>query len=136
MKNQKIKSFIAPLFLAVLLFVGCMFLRGGFFGDVDGRAATVIDGLANCFTIPGILLAGVGAISWASSFGTFDMMGYGTKVFLGVFIRSIGDELPKNFYEYRKAKNEKGRKWLRETFIVGVAFLVLGLIFTLISVLG
>ena len=134
MKNLKIKSFISPLILAVALFVGCMFLRGGFFGDVDGRAATVVDGLANCFTIPGILLAGVGAISWASTFGTFDMMGYGTKTFLGMFIRSIGDELPKTFYDYRKAKNDKGRKWLRETFLVGVAFLLLGLIFTVISV--
>ena len=136
MKNLKIKSFISPLILAVALFVGCMFLRGGFFGDVDGRAATVVDGLANCFTIPGVLLAGVGAISWAASFGTFDMMGYGTKAFLGMFIKSIGDDLPKSFYDYRKAKNDKGRKWLLETFLVGVVFLALGMVFTLISVLS
>ena len=135
MKDLKIKNFIGPIIFAIAIFVACMFASGGLFGDEQHKAKTVIDGLANCFTIPGVLLAGVGGISWAAKFGTFDMLGYGSRSFFGIFIRPLADDLPPTFYDYRKAKEEKGRKWLVELFLTGVVFLALGVIFTVISLI-
>ena len=135
MKKLKIKNFIVPLIFAVVLFVACMFGNGGLFGEEQYRAKTVIDGLANCFTIPGVILAGVGGISWAAKFGTFDMLGYGSRSFFGIFIRPLAEDLPRTFYDYRKAKEEKGRVWLVELFWTGIVFLALGLIFTVVSLI-
>ena len=111
MKDLKFKNFIGPVITAIIIFVACTFASGGLFGDEQYRAKTVVDGLSNCFAIPGIFLGGVGLIGWAAKFGTFDMLSYGTKSFLGMFIRSIGDDLPKTFYDYRIAKDDKGRRW-------------------------
>ena len=135
MKDLKIKKFIGPIIIAIAIFVACMFASGGLLGDEQYRAKTVIDGLANCFTIPGVLLAGVGGISWAAKFGTFDMLGYGSRSFFGIFIPPLAYDLPKNFYEYRKAKEEKGRKWFAELFLTGLIFLALGLVFTVVSLI-
>lgn len=135
MKDLKIKNFIGPVIAAVVIFAICTFASGGFFGDEQYRAKSVVDGLANCFTIPGVLLAGVGGISWAAKFGTFDMLGYGSRSFFGIFIRPLADDLPRTFYDYRKAKEEKGRTWFRELFITGVLFLAIGLILSIVSVI-
>ena len=132
MKN-KIKKYIGPLIVAVAIFVSCMFANGGVFGE--NKAETLLYGICNCFTIPGIILTGIGAISWAGKFGTFDMLSYGTRSFFGIFIRPLSDDLPTNFYEYRKQKDEKGRKWSVELLIVGASFLAVGLILSVVSVI-
>ena len=80
-----------------------------FFGD-----------LSNCFLIPGVMLAGGAAISWAGTFGTFDMLSYGSRSFFGIFIRPLAQDLPNHFYDYRKQRDEKGRRWSKETLFVGL----------------
>ena len=83
--------------------------------------------LSDCFVAPGILLSGIAAISWAGALGTFDMLGYGMKV-LFFFIPSVKEKTEKSFYDYRANKDEKGRKWLPEMLIVGLAFFLCGVI--------
>ena len=135
MKNLKFKRFIGPIIAAAVIFAACTFANGGIFGEEEYRAENLLYGLANCFTIPGVLLAGVGAISWAGKFGTFDMLGYGTKSFFGIFIRPLADDLPSNFYDYRKQKDEKGRVWLLELFLTGVICLVIAGLITAVSMI-
>lgn len=84
--------------------------------------------LSDCFIIPGVLLAGVGAISWAGREGLFDMLAYGGKTFLGLFSRSVASGLPKSYYEYRQQKNSQGRRWLWRVLLVGGIFLAVGLL--------
>ena len=189
MRKIKLKSFITPTVIALVLFVVCMFTSGGFFGDVwygsaetdtesgtdigsdidsddsdiesdsedsesgsveseDGaetdkdssfenkeedQVAKVITAFANCFTVPGLFLVGVAAIGWIASFGTFDMLAYGTRTLFATFIKPMAEKLPKTYYDYRAEKNEKGRSWSVETLIVGCAFFAVGMIFVIIS---
>ena len=133
MKNDKIKKYIGPTITAIVLFVACMFANGGLFGD--NKAENILYGLCNCFTIPGVVLSGVGAISWAGKFGTFDMLSFGTRSFFGIFIKPLARDLPRDFYEYKKQKDEKGRHWSIEVLLVGAAFLTVGIILTLISLM-
>ncbi len=83
--------------------------------------------LSDACYIPGILLSGIAAISWAGSLGTFDMIGYSMKT---LFFFLPNNDLKKNrtFYDYRHNKDEKGRKWFCEMLIVGLIFILLGCI--------
>lgn len=195
MKNLHIKGFIAPITIALALFIVCMFTDGGFFGDVwygsgdseteigtedtaesggennstetesdkapsesesnkapeeteddvkeqikeekeeVDQTAKVITALANCFTIPGLFMAGAAAIGWVASFGTFDMLVYGTGTFVGYFIKPVANKLPKTYYDYKAGKDEKGRRWSVESLIVGGAFFAVGMIFVIISLI-
>ena len=133
MKN-KIKKYIGPLVVAVAIFVTCMFANGGIFGE--NKAESLLYGICNCFTIPGIILTGIGAISWAGKFGTFDMLSFGTRSFFGIFIKPLSNDMPTNFYDYRKEKDEKGRKWSPELLTVGAIFLAVGLILSAVSLIA
>ena len=83
--------------------------------------------LSDCFVVTGILLSGVGAISWAGTEGAFDMLAYGCKTFLGLFSTSYSKKLPKSFYDYKQERMEKNRPWLKQTLVVGLIVLVVGL---------
>ena len=132
--KKKIKKYIGPLVVAVAIFVTCMFANGGIFGE--NKAESLLYGICNCFTIPGIILTGIGAISWAGKFGTFDMLSFGTRSFFGIFIKPLSNDMPTNFYDYRKEKDEKGRKWSPELLIVGAIFLAVGLMLAVVSLIA
>ena len=83
--------------------------------------------LSDCFVVTGILLSGVGAISWAGTEGAFDMLAYGCKTFLGLFSKSYSKKLPKSFYDYKQERMKKNRPWLKQTLVVGLIVLVVGL---------
>lgn len=131
MKNKRIYGFIAPVTAGAAMFIMCAFCNGGLFGE--HKAENILYALCNCFSLPGVMLSGVAAISWIGTFGTFDMLGYGSRSFFGIFIKPLSKELPRTFYDYRQQKEEKGRKWLKETLITGLVFLAIGLILMVIS---
>ncbi len=110
--------------IGVVIFFFCAF-QNNLFGQTLTREVLRI--LSDCFTITGILLSGVAAVSWAGSLGTFDMIGYGMKS-LFFFIPKVNSRTEKSFYDYRKRKEEKGRRWLPEMLVIGVAFLLCGVI--------
>jgi hypothetical protein len=133
MKENKYKGYIGPVVAAIAFFVVCMFANGGLFGE--NKAENILYGLCNCFTLPGVILSGVGAISWAGKFGTFDMMAYGSRSFFGIFIKPLANDLPPTFYEYKKQKDEKGRKRSVEVLITGLICLAIGGILTILSLI-
>ncbi len=117
MKEKKKNSYLKPIIWAVTFFVLGVFVTKIYqFENVK----EVIGDLSDCLLIPGVLLSGVAVISWAGTFGTFDMLSYGTKSFFGIFIRPLAEDLPSHFYDYRKQKDEKGRHWSKETLFVGL----------------
>ncbi len=115
--EQKQNPYLKPLIWAAVFFaLGIAVTKiyqaenvKAFFGD-----------LSDCFLLPGVLLFGGAAISWAGTFGTFDMLAYGSRSFFGIFIRPLAQDLPSHFYDYRKQKDEKGRHWSKETLFVGL----------------
>ncbi len=98
-------------------------------------AKELFRGLSDSFLLPAVLLAGVGGLGWIGSQGFFDIISYGTRSFLGVFIKPISADLPKNFYDYREQKNEKGRKWSWEAVAVGLLSLAVSVVFLILYLL-
>ncbi len=120
MEQQKQSPYLKPMIWAIVFFaVGIVMTKIYRFESIK----ELFKDLSDCFLLPGVLLAGGAAISWAGTFGTFDMLAYGSRSFFGIFIRPLAQDLPNHFYDYRKQRDEKGRHWSKETLFVGLAFI-------------
>ena len=129
MEQKKGNPYITPLLVAITLAVIYAIAKKIYVFDT---VKTFVGELSNCFLLPGVLLGGAGAIGWIGTFGTYDMLSYGTRSFFGIFIKPLAADLPRTFYEYRVAKDEKGRKWSKETLIVGLISLAVSMILLLV----
>lgn len=84
-----------------------------------------------CF-ITGVLLAGVGFLTWISSTGFFDMLYYGCQS-LKVFVMPFkAPKKPKAFYDYKTERATKRKKPLNTVLLVGLAYLALAALFTML----
>ena len=126
MEENKFIKWLKPIIAAVVIIVIGAFSRGLFQAE---NSEEIFKDLSDCFFISGIVLSGVGAISWAGSEGSFDMISYGCKTFFGLFSASYAKKLPKSFYDYKQEQIEKNKPWLMQTLIVGLAVLAVGLLF-------
>ncbi len=115
--------------LAVFLFAAYQFRL--FTANSAVRACEI---LSDALIMPGILLSGVAALSWTGSLGTYDMLGYGIKC-LFFFLPQKDAERHKTFYDYRRAKEEKGRKWFPEMLIVGLGYVLLSIAALVVSMI-
>ena len=125
MEDNKFIKWLKPIIAAVVILV-IYALSFELFnaGDME----ELFKDLSDCFVITGIILSGVGAISWAGTEGAFDMLAYGCKTVFGLFSSSYSKKLPKSFYDYKQEQIEKNRPWLKQTLVVGLAALAVGLL--------
>ena len=79
---------------------------------------------SNAFAVPGILAVCFGLLIVASNGGTFDMLAYGVTSLFRLFKRDPLDRKYGNFYEYRKAKQEKKRDFWYMVIVGGVYTLI------------
>ena len=84
--------------------------------------------LSDAFFVPGVILAGVGLLVFASNGGVFDMLAYGTLLFFNLFRKDMSKRKYKDYYEYRQAKKEKKRGFAF-MLLVGLAFIAVSAIF-------
>ncbi len=84
--------------------------------------------LCDCFAVPGMLLILFGALVFCTNGGTFDMLGFGAKKFIGLFKRNKTERDRESFYEYRRRKQENKHSF-GYLILVGAVFLAAGLVF-------
>lgn len=94
-------------------------------------AKEVMGILSDAFFVPGVLLAGVGLIIFASNGGAFDMLAFAVIRFFDLFRRNVKNSKYKDFYEYREAKKEKKRR-MGFMLLVGLVFIALAVIFLIV----
>ncbi len=94
-------------------------------------AKEIMQILSDAFFVPGVLLAGVGLIIFASNGGAFDMLSYAVIRIFDLFRKDAKNKKYKDYYEYREAKKEKKRN-MGFLLIVGIVFIVLAVIFLII----
>ena len=80
-----------------------------------------------CF-VPGVLLAGVGLIIFASNGGAFDMLAYAFIRLFDLFRKDARNKKYKDFYEYREARKDK-KRGMAFMLIVGAVFILIAVIF-------
>lgn len=115
-------------FLGMMLL--CLFNEGILQQETAQDAVKVI---SNAFFLPGVLFAGIGGISKIASTGEFDMLGYG---FSSIGIHQLIPGMPKDKYssymDYKKSKEENGRRWFPNMLFVGLAGIFISAVFVVI----
>ncbi len=92
-------------------------------------AADAMRILCDAFFIVGILMGGVGVLSWIGKSGSFDIFSYSTKVILYKFRPKAKLD---NYYDYKQKKAEERKPWLKGLAICGVACIILSIVVLLI----
>ena len=131
MKKKKLVQYGAAGLVSLAMTAGVLLVRG-FFGMSDSgmQAGALSDG----FFVPGVLFAGIAALSFIADDGMFDIFGYGFLKMKSVFrIRKKEDDGPKSFYEYRMMKHEGKKSSLKFLFVIAGADLTAAVIFLLMS---
>lgn len=130
MKQRKYKSYVIQTVAGLTLSVLVMFGQ-----DVFARenTADVIRGVCDGLTVTALLYVALGMLMWISTTGFFDIFGFairkGIHHILPVFVR----EDPGGLYDYKLEKEEQRQaKPLRSTLLVGLCFLAVSIIFTLV----
>ena len=128
-KKQIVNYAVAVLALLILV-VFCLIWENPFSAE---NAKDAVMKLCNSFTVPGVVIAGVGGLSYLSSLGAYDGISYAFSNFaLHNIWTSKQPKKYKNFYEYKTAKDEKGRAWLPHFLIVGTISLAVSIILLIV----
>ncbi len=116
--------------LAVSILIICM----SNIGSVDSMAEKYKI-LANAFTIPGVILACFSGLLWVASDGFFDSITYSFSRIGGMFIPMFKSK-HETFYDYKQRKKdkraEKGSESFWFLFFVGLAFILISVIFIIL----
>ncbi len=92
-------------------------------------AKEIVGAISNCFITPGVVFSGIGILSYISKKGGYDSFGY---VFSNFSLHHILFNTPKvkyeSLYDYKVAKDEKGRKWLPEMLFTGLGAFSVGVV--------
>ncbi len=140
MKNTKTKSrqagknrtigrfsqYAAAIFAGLAIAIPVALAQGFAFGQAAYRNAGC---LSDGFFIAGVLLTSVGILSWISTTGFFDLFAYAFHSLPVLFTALKKPEELESYYDYKAMREEKREKPLYFLVIVGVACLLLSVIF-------
>ena len=122
-----VKWSISCFVLAVLCFI---FIEKPY---AETELREIIGRLSNCFTVPGVLIGGIGGLSYVSYRGGYDGLGYAFSNFgLHNIWTTKQPKKYKSLYEYREAKDKAGRSWLPSALMVGLGSVAIGLLLTIV----
>jgi hypothetical protein len=110
--KKSVKHLIYGAVTLTLVFVTAVLQ--GLFNPPSGMRVSVI--ICNAFFIIGVLMAGIGILSWAGSKGTYDIFSYAGKVIL---VKFKPKEKMQSYYDYTQEKNKNRKAWLKELTIWG-----------------
>ena len=89
--------------------------------------------LCDAFTVPGILLTGMGLLSLAAGHGAFDGIAFPVRKAFGQILREEKrNAMPKSYYDYVEAKRAKSRKRPNCMLYVGLGFLAVAVVLLVI----
>ena len=110
--KKSVKHLIYAAVTLTLVFVTVVLQ--GLFNPPSGMRVSVI--ICNAFFIIGVLMAGIGILSWAGSKGTYDIFSYAGKVIL---VKFKPKEKMQSYYDYTQEKSKNRKAWLKELTIWG-----------------
>ena len=129
-KRPKLMIFVKWCVVCLAIAVVCFFIEKPY---AETELREVIGKVSNCFTIPGVLIGGIGGLSYVSYLGGYDGLSYAFSNFgLHNLWTRKQPKRYKSLYEYKEAKDNAGRKWLPSALMAGLASIAIGILFTII----
>ncbi len=126
-RSSSLLRYIVTAAVGLIAAVAIMFSKSVF---SQSEVKTVLQILSDAFFIPGVCIAGVGLIVFASHGGAFDMLVYGVRLIFTVFRRKE-DRKYKDFYEYKQSKEGK-KESVAFMLIIGVAMIAAACVFLIL----
>lgn len=129
--RQKTISYVKWSVACAIIAIACFFLTEKPY--LETTAANVIGKIGNCFIVPGVVISGIGGLSYISYLGGYDSLSYTFSNFAlhNIWVKNQPKRY-KTFYEYKEQKDKKGRKWLPRALVVGLISFAIGVILTVI----
>ena len=126
--NSKLRAYIINVAVALI-----MALCGMQAWNITAQTESlkIIKILSDSFFLPGVLLVGASLFGWVASKGTFDMFAYTGHNFINMFKRESYLK-HQSFYDYKTQRDERRKPFNIPRTLVGLGFLALGIIFTVI----
>ena len=124
--TKKLTIYITTALIGLMIAIPVAMLRGL---STDASLVNNMWYLSDGFFVSGMLLTGFGALIWVSTTGFFDMFSYAGHSLLVLFTSLKNPKEHKKFYDYKMEKEEKRGKAKPELFLVGVAFILISLVF-------
>lgn len=123
------KKYIIQLIVGLLLALGIFFMR---LPQMEEGVAGTIMAVSDGFAVTGLLYVSFGVLFYASSAGFFDFISYafqrGANIILPKFQQGMD-----NYYEYKVKKQEERKRFsAKSTLLIGLVFVALSAIFTVI----
>ena len=116
--KKSVKHLIYCAVTLTLVFVTAVLQ--GLFNPPSGMRVSVI--ICNAFFIIGVLMAGIGILSWAGSKGTYYIFSYAGKVIL---VKFKPKEKMQSYYDYTQEKSKNRKAWLKELTVWGAICIVI-----------
>ena len=88
--------------------------------------------LSDSFFLPGALFVGVALIGWIGSKGIFDIFGYSMRSLFSMFKRESYYQRQETFFDYRTAKDETRKPFNLPMMVVGLVFLLIGVVLSIV----
>lgn len=85
--------------------------------------------LADCFTVPGVVLIMASAFCWLSSKGAMDGISYAVGGLFRRLIPGAQYKEPEKYYDYVMRKKEKRQGGFGFLAVVGLGFLLISIVF-------
>ncbi len=95
----------------------------------------VMEILSNIFLVVGVMLTGLGLLIFASNYGSFDMLSYGSKlVFNLICSEKKRKEFHKRYPDYYAYYTEKRQVKVKYSYLlkIGIVFILLSVLFTIL----
>ena len=128
--KEKKLAFLRWVSITIIALIAMYFVEMPF---NQNSAKEAIGAISNCFVVPGIIFTGLGGLTFIGHLGGYDSFGYMISNFsLHSLIPGKHPKKYGTFYEYKEAKDKKGRKWLPELLITGLINIGVGIIFLVI----
>lgn len=123
-KMNKRIAYIKAIVFWIIAFFACLFIENTF---ALTEKKDIIESICNAFTVPGVIFAGIAGLSYIAYLGGYDGIGYAFSNFglHNIFVTRQPTRY-KDFYEYKQAKDARGRKWLPHYLVIGLASLAIG----------
>ena len=126
MKKIKAKNIIITLIIASLLAGGVMIYENAQIG-IKTHTFRV---LSDSFFVGGALIVCVGLFALVSGAGGFDALSFMAHKMTYFFKRNV-KQTP-SYYDYVEERRAKGKKSIAHFFIVGGAYVLIGLVFAML----
>ena len=109
----------------------CLLLSFNFFSG-ELSLQEVMKALSDAFSVTGIILLVLGALVFVSTQGMFDSVSYAGKFVIRAFIPGARSTPMEKYGDYKVGKSEKRITGYSFLFFVGIAFTLIGILFTVL----